>query len=211
MSPRRPKGEGEEELLFSGEGYGFSGVQLPGLEDMLAAPAPDVRRRSPRSSMSLPSGDLRQAYVGPPPPVPGRVFSPARHSRARRYIVDTSLGFRRDDDDRYYSTEVEDFLAHMLPLASGQMPDQRPKSSGSATKRISALGSAYNHYGLGMSDDVIEEERLEKIDVATAVRMRKEAQGPKARHGRSQEERPGPGGGKGKGESQGEGSGHGCH
>jgi len=177
-SPRRPRGEGEETLLFNPTGYGFGGTQLPGLEDSLAAPAPEVpnRSRSPRSSVSLPAGHLRQAYASPPPA--GPQYSPARHSRARKYIIDASLDYEPEDDRYYYySTDAaaaEDFLARILP---GQPPDRR------ALKRLSALGSAYQQHphlqALGLGDDVIEEERHEKIDVAEAVRLRKEVKAMK--------------------------------
>ncbi len=176
IEPRRSRGEGEKDLLFKDYGYGFEGAQLPGLEDSLAAPAPIVRKRSPRSSMSLPSGDLRLAYSSNPPTA-GRPFTPDRYARsttARRYIVDPSLGYH-ENSDRFYATDADDFLSRLLPTAPGQLQDRRPKTSSGAARRISALGSAYSHLGFSVGDEVIEEERLEKIDVATAVRMRKEA------------------------------------
>ncbi len=45
------------------------------------------------------------------------------------------------------------------------------------TKRLSAIGTLYGHqYSV---DDAIEEERLEKIDVAAAVKLRKETKAKK--------------------------------
>ncbi len=224
-SPHRPRGHGEEDLLFSPDGYGLRGLaagSLPGLPDASAAPSPVVlpRPRRPRSSsFTLPSEKLRPAARAPEqPPQPSSASSSSarRASSRRRYIIDYAdddgLDPDLDDgsttvDDRYYVTEADDFLAR-IPFALAPPPDHRRSS----VRRLSALGLTYtapasynphqhhHHHSLSagygssggggpgsaayagytsVGDDVIEEERFEKIDVAAAVRKRKEAKARK--------------------------------
>ncbi|GKT59498.1 hypothetical protein ColTof4_10719 [Colletotrichum tofieldiae] len=126
----------EEELLFSDNGYGEGGLQLPGLFDG-PSNVPDPNTTSPerpnmRYSLSSPSRFVRRMSLDPWIEAP---ISP--------------LDEEEDDDDLFDIPTRSD-------LALGRR----------GTRRISALGTMYQR---------IEEEKEEKVDVRTAVRMRKEA------------------------------------
>ncbi|KAK0715821.1 hypothetical protein B0H67DRAFT_554268 [Lasiosphaeris hirsuta] len=141
----RPRAEGEEELLFSDNGYGLSGAQLPGLFDSLTmdgATKPPVPLQRARSSLSLPP-----------------IYDTDSFGRAggRRFILDTAADSDEDDAHSSYSAGV----------------DMSPMRGLRGTKRLSAIcGSPVKLRGY--THEVIEEERESKIDVAAAVKLRKE-------------------------------------
>lgn len=213
--PRRPRGEGEGELQFSG-GYGVRGDLLPGLgsgspprDEDAAVPPPISRSRSPRPTRSLPS--VRQtskvaAAAARPRLGTASSFSPVSRARGRRYIIDPATAADRSDDDYYsYRSGGSDFGGSDGDVLSSMAmalapPPQQPWQQRHSVIRISALGggggsgSYNNSNGNGVNsfmmsggggggggpsscfgDDVIEEERFEKVDIATAVRLRKEA------------------------------------
>ncbi|OHX01102.1 hypothetical protein CSPAE12_00150 [Colletotrichum incanum] len=126
----------EEELLFSDNGYGEGGLQLPGLFDgPFNVPDPNTtspERPNMRYSLSSPSRFVRRMSLDPWIEAP---ISP--------------LDEEEDDDDLFD-----------IPMRSDLALGRR------GTRRISALGTMYQS---------IEEEKEEKFDVRTAVRMRKEA------------------------------------
>jgi hypothetical protein len=159
--PRRPRGEGEEHLLFNDTGYGIDGALLPGLID--AAPAPEIRLHNPRHSMSYPTQSLRQAYSSP--------YLGAAALRRRKYILDTAFDVDSSEDG-YSSDEGDDWLLSTVPLA----PNQRQASRLSAQSK---LHSGHARFGSHVGDAVIEEERFEKVDITTAIRLRKEAKAQK--------------------------------
>ncbi|KAJ9138812.1 hypothetical protein NKR23_g8177 [Pleurostoma richardsiae] len=151
-SPRRPRGEGEEELLFK-EGFGLDGAELPGLGDGFggAVPPPSLsaaqnvhRPRSPSNSRA------------------GTPF-PSQHlqrPQQRRYILDTAA----DDPD---SDSEDSFYGE----AAGS-------SSRRSVNRLSAIGSLHGHNtdDLIAAGGLLEEEReVDKVDFFAAARMRKEA------------------------------------
>ena len=170
--PRRSRAEGEEALLFKVGGYGMSASQLPGLLDGMSAPAPEIRSHRPRSSASLPAERLRLSFAHP--------VMNGGGARRRRYGVDPGLvdDYYYDNDpyEAYSASGRDDALSSVIP----GLPDGTGQDGRRHTRRISALGG---HRGHGRYDsfsgDVIEEERLEKIDINTAVRMRKEAKAKK--------------------------------
>lgn len=164
-TPSRPRAEGEEELLFNDAGYGFDGFMLPGLPQRLGSPAVlkfDHRRQ--RSTSSLPTARVTQrGYGGPSFNNEGGFAS--RPSR-RRYILDTAADSDSDGD----GSESESWFDSRERFAAA--PRTRR-----GTKRLSAIGTLYGHqYSV---EDAIEEERLEKIDVAAAVKLRKETKARK--------------------------------
>jgi hypothetical protein len=150
--PRRPRGEGEEQLLFSDSGYGMCGFQLPGLPDAPPkAGSPKTRQmlQHARSSISL------------PPIYDHGSFGPAG---GRRFILDTAAD--SEDDDTPCNS----------PITASPMRGLR------GTKRLSAIcGSPARHRAY--SHEVIEEERTGKVDVAAAVRLRKETKARKRASG----------------------------
>ncbi len=180
--PRRPRAEGEEDLLFSDSGYGLNGFQLPGLNGSLARAASSPKDKQllahARSSISLPPIYDCDSF--------GR-------AGARRFILDTAADSEDESDDLD------------SPLASPQSLGSRPSSSPGtrSTKRLSAIGgspmkgspmrSGRSHHGRhpsGCAHEVIEEERTGKVDVAAAVKLRKEAKARKRASGVPSAARP---------------------
>ena len=146
--PCRPRGEGEEGLLFSEDGYGIGGCQLPGLFDPLPCSTslqPRQVLQHTRSSPSLSPMKNRDSF--------DRVDG-------RRFTLDTAADSDGDSD------------------ADCETPkDISPLRGLRGTKRLSAiLGSPGKWQGTtGFAQDVIIEERTSsRADVAAAVRLRKE-------------------------------------
>lgn len=178
VEPRLPRGEGEEDLLFSTAGYGTS-FQLPGLFDALASSPPrqmavvdDPFLSRPRSSASLPpgAGYFHKPFGG----LPGSL------SPRKRYILDTAADY--DDDEDEGEDDTTQSWGHGGDAYTTSSALSSPSRGGVGvrhTKRLSALGShhthAHNAHAHPAQPDVIEEERdMSKIDVAAAVRQRKE-------------------------------------
>ncbi|TPX10527.1 uncharacterized protein E0L32_008577 [Thyridium curvatum] len=163
-SPRRTRGEAEKDLLFSEAGYGFG---LPGLSDSFA-PRSTLQKRNPRSPRGMNSmPTFRQAHG-----TSSALRSSSQYSQRQRRRFHSEPAYDSDEEDDSSdadSDDSDDDMYASIPLAPGQ--DRR------ALKRLSAIESVYgpNGYGGSVGDEVIEEEKLEKIDVATAVRARKEA------------------------------------
>ena len=164
-TPSRPRAEGEEDLLFNDAGYGIEGFMLPGLPQHLGSPtALKFDHRRQRSTSSLPSAKvMRRAYGGSSFSNEGGFA--ARPSR-RRYILDTAADSDSDGD----GSESEGWFSSRERFAAAPRTQR-------GTKRLSAIGTLYGHqYSV---EDAIEEERLEKIDVAAAVKLRKETKARK--------------------------------
>lgn len=186
IEPRLPRGEGEEDLLFSTAGYGTS-FQLPGLFDALASSPPrgqmavadDPFLSRPRSSASLPpgAGYFHRPFGG----LPGSL------SPRKRYILDTAADYDDDDEDDNDTTQSWGHGGEAYTTSSAlSSPGRGGVGVGVRhTKRLSALGShhypqAHAHAHPAQQPDVIEEERdMSKIDVAAAVRQRKEGKARK--------------------------------
>lgn len=170
LEPRIPRGAGEEDLLFSTSGYG-TGAQLPGLFDALTSTPPrhifavaddSSPPPRPRSSASLPAAAFHNSspYAGPGPLAP-----------RRRYILDTAADYDSTSSSEDSDDEGEDARTwhggDARAVAEGRVSS--PVRSVRRTRRLSALGARCP------AAEVIEEEREEvKIDVAAAVRLRKE-------------------------------------
>ncbi|ERS97824.1 hypothetical protein HMPREF1624_05995 [Sporothrix schenckii ATCC 58251] len=184
----------EEDLLFSG-GYGKMGTQLPGLEDAFAVPAPIALVRSPRLIALKHNEDFLRAY--------GEPHQMAGKHDLRQRPSDESLHSNHGQRRRHSSGASDTGLRkthsreELSPAAS---PAKRVE-----TKRMAAiLGSSttnHTHHGNGplgshshmynprpkphlghgnnVGEQVIEEERFEKVDVATAIRLRKDAKSRK--------------------------------
>ncbi|KAK1759414.1 hypothetical protein QBC47DRAFT_105792 [Echria macrotheca] len=155
IESRRPRGEGEEGLLFSDSGYGAGGFQLPGLTEAVpisGSPKSKQLLQHARSSISLPPIYDSDSF--------GR-------AGARRFILDTAADSDDDDDEQYHSAQ-----------------DTSPLRGRRGTKRLSAIcASPLRQRQSGYAHDVIVEERTGKVDVAAAVRLRKEAKARKRASG----------------------------
>ncbi|KAM0273561.1 hypothetical protein ACHAQH_008259 [Verticillium albo-atrum] len=154
ISPKEEYGEREQGLLFRNTGYGGDGLQLPGLLD------------------SIPAA----------PPVP-QMVRPLRHSRSTPLAVLTDIsGGRRltlgaNTHTQGYATDEGDYNeAPDMPVEHGSFPREDLAPGRRGMKRISALGAVHQEQGVqqGLSSP-IEEEKEGKVDVRTAVRLRKEA------------------------------------
>lgn len=136
--PRRPRAEGEEDLLFADSGYGGmagagGGFQLPGLCD------------------AFPTTTTSTATA---PTIP--LYDPPTANTSRRFILDTAADSENSEDED--EEEESDFIP-------------RPARG---TKRLSALCSPAPVRRRRPSFAPIEEERSGRVDVAAAVRLRKE-------------------------------------
>lgn len=165
LEPLRPRAAGEESLLFSTSGYGM-GSQLPGLPDALACTPPrelavlddTVLSARPRSSASLPPGYLHHAFAAPDVP-------PTR----RRYILDTAADY--DDDEDEDEDDAQSWHGGDGYTVTSRVPPPTKRARG--TSRLSALGSHHAH--ALPAQEVIEEERdMSRLDIPTAIRMRRE-------------------------------------
>ncbi|CAK7231795.1 hypothetical protein SCUCBS95973_008041 [Sporothrix curviconia] len=182
----------EEDLLF-GSGYGKNGMQLPGLEDAFSAPAPIALVRSSRD-------DFRRT-LGEPPLM--AKFAPQQMASDESLEVDSSRS-RRKRSTGNTEPGLQKRSSREELGSQAQSPARR-----SETKRMSALlewtatetirqHAHHGNGGLGINsllfhprpnphlghgnnvgEQVIEEEMLEKVDVAAAIRLRKEAKSKK--------------------------------
>jgi hypothetical protein len=137
--------EGEEELLFSDNGYGFLGAQLPGLFDAI----PEVPTGSPPRPSS--SRYLRHSHSSP-------LKAARRLSLDAKFSQPLVYDYGNDEDEDFEDDDYDIMTRADLALGRRGM------------KRLSALGTMYTS---------IEEENLEKIDIRTAIRLRKEAKAKK--------------------------------
>lgn len=191
----------EEDLLFN-SGYGKMGIQLPGLEDAFAVPAPIALVRSPCKSAPKQQQqqieDFRRAF-GEPPLMTKLAL--------RQMASDDSLNSNPGVQRRRLSSGASDVVGNAAGLRKSNSREELDAAPSPIkrvdTKRMSALlGSSSTHHnnsttlgshsllynprpnprlahGSNVGGQVIEEERFEKVDVATAIRMRKEAKSRK--------------------------------
>ncbi|CAK7237439.1 hypothetical protein SEUCBS140593_009961 [Sporothrix eucalyptigena] len=186
----------EEDLLFS-SGYGKMGIQLPGLEDSFSAPAPIALVRSPRLANPKPVDDFRSAFGEPP------LMS---KFMLQKMASDESLNLDRSRSQRRRSVGASEAGPRKKSSREELGSQTQSPARRSETKRMSALLSSstatgHTHHGNGalgsnsllyhprpnphlshsnnVGEQVIEEERSEKVDVATAIRLRKEAKSRK--------------------------------
>lgn len=137
-------GDHEEGLLFSDEGYGEGGLQLPGLFDSLSnIPDPDTmspERFSHKHSLSNPGGRLHRKFSLDP-----RIEAPIS-------IFDEGDGDAEDEGDDLYD----------IPMRSDLALGRR------GTRRISALGTMYQSIEEEKEEkvDVRAAVRLRKEDKA---------------------------------------------
>ncbi|KAK0637327.1 hypothetical protein B0T17DRAFT_521375 [Bombardia bombarda] len=199
----RPNGGSEEGLLFSDNGYGAHGLQLPGLFDSLTPASRPV------------SQDLLQRCRSSPTLSPGRgrsiTYNGDSFGRAagRRLATDfdnccSDTGceeggddeYDNDDEDslydipdgrrhhyrRYYEEDGVVNKSTSSPLLRGAV-GATPRN----TRSLSALQMSLNSINyaslwrpsVSYADEVIEEEREGKVDVAAAVKLRKEVKARK--------------------------------
>ncbi|EPE04817.1 hypothetical protein F503_06366 [Ophiostoma piceae UAMH 11346] len=215
----------EEDLLFD-SGYGFNGIQLPGLEDSFAAsaPAPSISLRSSRRSKSVskpstseietcldfddmasvndimlsrptldddedndflsPNFDISRHRRSPEPAEntvhktpsfehPDQIQNLNRtHTPTRAHSPAGSTSSRRSETKR---------LTAIYGPASSPTSSSAPGSVlGRNSLRFHPHPSHYLLHGNNVGEQVIEEERFDdKVDIATAVRLRKESRAQK--------------------------------
>ncbi|KAK3688606.1 hypothetical protein B0T22DRAFT_159087 [Podospora appendiculata] len=191
--------EGEEDLLFSDAGYGANGFQLPGLFDSLTSPS----RAGPQQSSLAQRHHSSPALSSTRPSRRQMTYSGDSFGRAagRRFVLDTAA------DSDYYSDAVLEYNGDDIDDyddggggGDSIFDDAVSRTTRSpqcgATKRLSALRvhRSGNSGGCGRhsvsncystTDEVIEEENEGKVDVAAAVRLRKEVKQRKRAAGAS--------------------------
>jgi hypothetical protein len=188
------RGEGDEGLLFRNGGYGFDADRLPGLFDGsepasvdgkgLQSPDPSAElayTRLESGRRHLTAGSFDESLDGV-------------HSRQRRhYVLDVDADEFGDaeeadedftsDFDGAYGSHFED--AHdKHSIRRGLSPVRRPRTSTRSSAigmhppplhRANDFGQTRKPQAKYQSVDFIEEEVEAKVDVATAVQLRKEA------------------------------------
>ncbi|KAK1831335.1 hypothetical protein QBC39DRAFT_93839 [Podospora conica] len=145
--PRRPRAEGEEDLLFADTGYGHD-FQLPGLCDAFpTTTAPTTQ--NPDTESPIP-------FYGPPNTA----------NASRRFILDTAA-----DSDSDASEEESDFIPR--PIAAAATPQKTKRLSALCSPAATAAGRNRRRPSFA---PIVEEERGggRVVDVAAAVRLRKE-------------------------------------
>lgn len=166
--PRRVRGETEGDLLFQDSGYG--GLQLPGLYDSL--PGTD-RKLETRSDVTL-----KQTSAG--------VLVAMHDDDARASKESYALGCSPDFHDYYGGPEQQVPEQDIQPQETSNAPDEEPSAvqredlatGRKGMTRISALGTGPQ----GLPTPIIEEKE-DKVDIRTAIRLRKEAKARKRAEG----------------------------
>ncbi|KAH6668657.1 hypothetical protein F5X68DRAFT_52741 [Plectosphaerella plurivora] len=171
IGPRRPRGEAETDLLFQASGYG--GLQLPGLYDAPREEAAEKKRNSihsRRHSRSIltaighDDGDtMRDSYAPAYSPELDEYYSSGQYARASVDYDANEQTFLYDDDE-----EDDAPVVYRKDLAPGRK----------GTTRTSALGNGPHEF-----PEPIAEESDERVDIRTAVRMRKEVKARKRAEG----------------------------
>lgn len=163
--PRQPRGAGEEQLLFK-DGYGLGGMALPGLVEPMddAAPPPVMDNRKSRNARILPHQRSNPSLPSNVPRNPqGSNKAASSPLRSRQFII----------EEKQNQSNFDDFSD------DGTYEDEMPPVPQRSAKRLSTMNPSHGNVGHNTADDVIEEERDEKIDVNTAVKLRKEAKARK--------------------------------
>ncbi|KAK8127703.1 hypothetical protein PG984_008811 [Apiospora sp. TS-2023a] len=175
FSPRQPRGEGEEDLIFNPSGYGFDAGELPGLPNPLDFAAclensrPTISSRSSRYSLrghqafgaTMPDYDSDFLSLPTSPIVTSRAESKCQNSRFQPPRYDqTDLS---DDNDNVYGSDdedTEDELSFDIPFSRGNTPNRQPPR---------AMRWAGSQSGV-----IEEEEDLNKMVLETAAKLRRE-------------------------------------
>ncbi|CAK7240075.1 MAG: hypothetical protein STHCBS139747_001512 [Sporothrix thermara] len=183
---QRERSACEEDLLF-GSGYGKNGMQLPGLQDAFSAPTPITRARNPR--------DNRRQSLSEPPLMANFALRPMASDDS---LDLDSIRIRR----KRPTGDVESVLMKSVSREELASQFQGSPARRSETKRMSALlemtttteplhksdGEAFDIDSLlfhssssphlihcnDVGEQMSEKEDPETVDVATAVRLRKE-------------------------------------
>lgn len=176
FSPRHPRGEGEEDLIFNPSGYGFDAGELPGLPNpldlagSLEKPRFTISSRSSRCSLrghqafgaTIP--DYDSDFLSLPTSPIARSWAGSRNYDSRLQTPTSNFGHvgLSDDHGHAYGSEgeeTEDELSFDIPFRRGNTPSRQPPQP---TRWA------------GSQSDVIEEEDLNKMVFETAAKLRRE-------------------------------------
>ncbi|KAK7997281.1 hypothetical protein PG989_005321 [Apiospora arundinis] len=178
FSPRHPRGEGEEDLIFNPSGYGFDAGELPGLPnplDLTASfekPHHIISSRSSRCSLrghqafgaTIP--DYNSDFLSLPTSPITTSWAASKTHDLRFQTKNTKYGhadFGDDNGHDYMSEdeETEDELSFDIPFSRGNTPNRQPPRA--------------SRWASSQSDVIEEEEDLSKKVLETAARLRREA------------------------------------
>lgn len=176
-APRHSRGEGEEHLLFRDTGFAFDGRGLPGISGSIDNATP---RFVPASPPRRTAGDFRPINNRDLDDMMLETYRPARAeprynslpSRPRRQMA----AYRYEDSDpsdpeesQGLSGEPDDDLSFDIPMTRRPTPAQSYRPGRYASR-----------------EQVIEEEReYDKVDLSTAMKLRKEEKRKKRLSGAS--------------------------
>ncbi|KAK8042543.1 hypothetical protein PG994_013026 [Apiospora phragmitis] len=177
FSPRHPKGEGEEDLVFNPSGYGFDAGELPGLPNpldlaaSLERPPPVISTRSSKYSLrghqafgatildydsdflSLPASPIAASWADSRAQN-SRFQPPTKYDHAD-LSDDNGHAYGTDDED------TEDELSFDIPFSRGNTPQRQPPRA--------------SRWAGSQSGVIAEEEDLHKKVFETAAKLRREA------------------------------------
>ncbi|CAK7274465.1 hypothetical protein SEPCBS57363_006177 [Sporothrix epigloea] len=188
LASQEDRSASEEDLLFT-NGYGKNGMQLPGLGDTFAAPGAPAFLGASRSAYRRPSIESPQLSK-----------SALQHTES-----DESLSLAGKSSRRKRSTKSAAPVSQRRNFQEEHGSRAQTFTKRYETKRLSALleattATGHSHYGdenasdsgqsihapdfcIGQRNNVaqqgVEEEKLEKLNIATAIRLRKEAKSKK--------------------------------
>ncbi|KAK7927213.1 hypothetical protein PG985_004211 [Apiospora marii] len=175
FSPRQPRGEGEEDLIFNPSGYGFASGELPGLPNPLdlaaglEKPRPTISSKNSKYSLrghqafgaTIPDYDSDFLSLPTSPIATSWAESKGHNSRFQTPTYDhTDLN---DGNDNVYGSDdedTEDELSFDIPFSRGNTPNRQPPRATRWT---------------GSPSGVIEEEEdLNRMVHETAAKLRRE-------------------------------------
>ncbi|ROT41843.1 hypothetical protein SODALDRAFT_326030 [Sodiomyces alkalinus F11] len=179
----RARGECEGPLLFRDTWYGMGGLQLPGLFD--AIPTVPTKSRSRDDQGPRHSQQMRSSST--PPPVPRRARSAAMAgtfrgvdrglswtgtgtSTCHDYSEDEEIERKGHTYSSYERDEDATFSDSGSSVYEPSVPVDVPLARKGSVRRLSAIGGVYDAASVAS-----QEHGWERVDVRTAVRLRKEA------------------------------------
>lgn len=188
LASQEDRSASEEDLLFT-NGYGKNGMQLPGLGDAYAAPetpaflggSRSTYRRSSNESPQLSKSALQHTESDESLNVAGKRSQRKRSIQnaspvSQRRNIQKEHGSRAQSSTKRYETKrLSALLETTTVTGHPHYGDENVSDSGESIHAPNSCIGQLNN----VAEQGVEEEKLEKLDIATAIRLRKEAKSKK--------------------------------
>jgi hypothetical protein len=171
------QGEEPEDLLFRDTGYGFEGAELPGLTGLIdvttSRPTPVLSSLRTRSLNEQALAAFHEDFSGLgikgplAEPWIDRSLRRAQSHVSTHNLEDSDGGSLSDQEVREYDDDLEEDMSFDVPLTRHDVAMRQYRQSRYATRE----------------EDIEEEKEFDKLDISTAVRLRKEAKRRKRQSG----------------------------